>query len=138
DGTLIGGPATTPLASFTLNPGTKMAKLLGPELVGINVNGGFVFVRTTNNVPLYGLELFFDRSGSFLANVAAGSLTAGISFTPPSGPAPPAAAGPGSPVLPGPPVQPGGPVVSTISTTRTTRNTTITITGSNFSPIAGN
>ena len=115
---LIGGPATASTASFTLNPGAKMAKLL-PELVGMSVNGGFVFVRTTNNVPLYGMELFFDRSGSFLANVTAGSLTPGISFTPP-----------------GVTVGPGGPVLSTISLARTTRNTILALTGSNFSTIA--
>jgi hypothetical protein len=112
---LIGGPSTAATASFTLNPGTKIARLL-PELVGMSVNGGFVFVRTTNNVPLYGLELFFDRRGSFLANVTAGSLAPGISFTPP-----------------GISVPPGGPVLSALSTARTTRNTTVTLTGSNFS-----
>jgi hypothetical protein len=117
---LIGGPATTATASFTLNPGVKMANLL-PELVGMSVNGGFVFVRTTNNVPLYGLELFFDRSGSFLANVTAGSLAPGISFTPP-----------------GVSVPSNGPVLSAISAARTTRNTILTLTGSNFSTIAGN
>jgi hypothetical protein len=115
DGGLIGGPVTRSTASFTLNPGTKIAKLLGPELVGTSVNGGFVFVRTTNNVPLYGLELFFARTGSFLANVAAGSLTSGISFTPPD-----------------------LAVLNSISTARTTRNTTLTLTGSNFSTIASN
>jgi hypothetical protein len=115
DGGLIGGAATVSTAHFTLNPGAKIAKLLGPELVGTSVNGGFVFVRTTNNVPLYGLELFFARSGSFLANVAAGSVMPGISFIPP-----------------------GLAVLSTISTARTTRNTTLTLTGSNFSTIASN
>jgi len=113
DGGLIGGPATASTATFTLNPGAKIAKLLGPELVGTSVNGGFVFVRTTNNVPLYGLELFFARSGSFLANVAAGSVMPSISFTPPNLAA-----------------------LTTISTARTSRNTTLTLTGSNFSTIA--
>ena len=115
DGGLIGGATTVSTARFTLNPGAKIAKLLGPELVGTSVNGGFVFVRTTNNVPLYGLELFFARSGSFLANVAAGSVMPGISFTPPD-----------------------LALLSTISTARTTRNTTLTLTGSNFSTIASN
>jgi len=114
-GGLIGGPATASTASFILNPGEKIAKLLGPGLVGKSVNGGFVFVRTTNNVPLYGLELFFSGSGSFLANVAAGSLTSGITFTPPD-----------------------VAVLSAISVSRTTRNTTVTLTGSNFSTIASN
>jgi len=117
---LIGGPSTMTAASFTLNPGTKMAKLL-PELIGMSVNGGFVFIRTTNNVPLYGLELFFSQSGSFLANVAAGSLAPGITFTPPG--------------VIGPP---SGPFLSAISPARTTRNTILTLTGSNFSTIAGN
>jgi hypothetical protein len=120
DGTLIGGPATASTASFTIAPGAKVAKLLGPELVGTSVNGGFVFVRTTNGVPLYGLELFFARSGSFLANVSAASLTNGITYTPPGGPA-------GSTI-----------VLSTLSTARTTRLTTLTLTGSNFSTTASN
>jgi len=113
DGTLIGGPSTASTASFSLSRGTKIAKLL-PELVGASVNGGFVFVRTTNNVPLYGLELFFSRSGSFLGNVAAGSLMPGIIYTPPIA------------------ADPTAPVLSSISPPRTTRNTTVTLTGSNF------
>lgn len=113
DGGLIGGPTTALTASFTLNPGQKIAKLLGAELLGKSVSGGFVFVRTTNNVPLYGLELFFSRSNSIFANVAAGSLTSGVSFTPPT-----------------------LAVLSAISTVQTTRGTTLTLTGSNFSAVA--
>jgi hypothetical protein len=117
---LIGGPSTSPAAAFTLNPGTKIAKLL-PEFTGQKVNGGFVYIRTTNSVPIFGLELFFAQSGSFLANVAAASLAPGITFTPPT-------------VT----VGAGGPVLSSLSTTRTTRNTILTLNGSNFSTTASN
>jgi hypothetical protein len=115
DGGLIGGPETAPTARFTLNPGEKIAKLLGTELVGNSVSGGFVFVRTTNNVPLYGLELFFSRNNSIFANVAASFLTSGITYTPPSVGA-----------------------VNPVSSGQTTRGTILTLTGTNFSPIAGN
>jgi hypothetical protein len=80
---LIGGPSTSANASFTLNLGQKIAKLLDPELMPAPVNGGFVWVRTTNNVPLYGLELFFAQNGSFLANVGAGTTPPGVTFVPP-------------------------------------------------------
>jgi hypothetical protein len=43
-----------------------------------------VFVRTTNNVPLYGVELFFLRSGVAIANVPAGILPSGVAYTPPN------------------------------------------------------
>src|SRR5438046_6645734 len=115
DGGLIGGPDTASTASFTLNPGEKISKLLGPELIGRSEGSGFVFVRTTNNVPLYGLELFFSRSNSILANVAAGSLTPGITYTPPT-------------VV----------TLSGASAGQTTRGATLTLTGSNFSTIASN
>jgi hypothetical protein len=114
DGGLVGGPETTPTASFTLNPGEKFSKLVGEEIVGKSVNGGFVFVRTTNNVPLYGLQSFFTRDVNFFANIAAGSLAPGITFTPPT------------------------MAVLATSLPRTTRGTTVTLTGSNFSPVAGN
>jgi hypothetical protein len=83
DGSLIGGPSTSANASFTLNPGQKIAKLLDPELMSAPVNGGFVWVRTTNNVPLYGLELFFAQNNSFMANVGAGTTPPGVNFVPP-------------------------------------------------------
>ena len=65
-GTQIGSKAT-----FTLAAGHKDAKLLGdwiPEAA--SQNGGFVTVRTTNNVSLYGIELFGSTAGAILADVA--------------------------------------------------------------------
>jgi hypothetical protein len=47
-------------------------------------DGGFVFVRTTNAVPIFGSEIFFLRSGAAFANVAAAPLAPGVSFTPPA------------------------------------------------------
>ena len=45
-------------------------------------NGGFAFVRTTNGVPLYGIELFGSTSGAILSNVSASGLAPGITFDP--------------------------------------------------------
>jgi hypothetical protein len=68
DGTQIGTKA-----AFTLTAGHKQAKLLS-ELIPETAtqNGGFVSVRTTNGVPLYGIELFGSPSGLILADVASG------------------------------------------------------------------
>ena len=115
EGGLIGGPATAATASFTLAPGEKIGKLLGAEIVGRAASGGFVYVRTTNNVPIYGLELFLSRTNSIMANVSAGTVASGIVFTPPE-----------------------VAVLSSVSTVQTTRGTTLTLTGTNFSPTASN
>ncbi|HYR91333.1 MAG TPA: hypothetical protein VE422_45170 [Terriglobia bacterium] len=72
-------------ARLTLDPGRKIAKVIHeliPETRG--VNGGFVFVRTTNNVPLYGMELFYTEDLKVLSNVAAAKLVPGVIYTPPS------------------------------------------------------
>src|SRR5204862_6301239 len=78
DGTLIGSAP-----AFTLNAGAKTARLLS-ELIPAtqNVNGGFVFVRSS--APIFGLELFTLRSGGPIANVPASGLPAGVVFTPPA------------------------------------------------------
>ena len=79
DASLIGS------TRFTLDPGKKIANViheLVPETRG--VNGGFVFVRTTNNVPLYGMELFYTEDLKVLSNVAAGRLMPGVAYTPPA------------------------------------------------------
>ena len=72
DGTVIDGPATSPTARFTLAGMTNRAFLLGDLLPGTQTrtsDGGFVVVRSTNGVPLAGLELFFLRNGKVFANV---------------------------------------------------------------------
>jgi hypothetical protein len=67
-GTQIGSTAT-----FTLPAGHKSAKLLSEWIPPTaSQNGGFVSVRTTNNVPLYGIELFGSPAGLILADVASG------------------------------------------------------------------
>ncbi len=57
-GTLIGGPANVSSAAFTLPAGRKIAKVLS-EIIPATAaqNGGFLYVRTTNDVPLYGIGL---------------------------------------------------------------------------------
>jgi hypothetical protein len=70
--------------NVTLAPGKKIADQLHnwiPQTRGIN--GGFVFARTTNNVPLFGIELFYTEDLKILSNVAAGALAPGITYTPP-------------------------------------------------------
>src|SRR5436190_9286294 len=79
DGSLIGS------ASFPLQPGTKIARLLSeliPQSQSRTSDGGFLFVRS--NVPIYGIELFFSRNNQIFSNVAAGRVAAGIQFVPPS------------------------------------------------------
>jgi hypothetical protein len=79
-GSLIGkaGP-------FTLEPGRKIANAIH-ELIAQadNINGGFIYVKTLNSVPLLGIELFYTEDLKVLSNVAAGKLAPGIVYTPPA------------------------------------------------------
>jgi hypothetical protein len=86
--TLIGGAANVPTARFTLAPGAKTAKLLS-ELIPqtqtrTGPDGGFVFVRTTNGVPIHAIQLFFTRDLKALANVSGAGLPPGITYVPPT------------------------------------------------------
>jgi hypothetical protein len=66
----------TPIGSktFTLNAGHKEAKVLSELIPDVaSTNGGFVVVRSTNNVPVFGTELFGSTDGVILANVAGGA-----------------------------------------------------------------
>jgi hypothetical protein len=84
---LIGGAGNVSTAKFVLPAKTKVARLLGemiPATQSRTSDGGFVFVRTTNGVPIFGNELFFLRSGAAFANVAAAPLAPGVSYSPPS------------------------------------------------------
>lgn len=84
-GSLIGGPQNVATAQFSVPPGQKVARLLRewiPQTHGRPSDGGFVFVRTTNGVPLYGMQLFGNVNASILANVSGRPIAAG-SFTPP-------------------------------------------------------
>jgi hypothetical protein len=78
-GALIGS------TSLTVEPGRKIAKTIH-ELIGKTrgVNGGFAFVRSTNNVPLYGIELFYTEDLKVLSQVAAGRPTGGVVYVPPT------------------------------------------------------
>ena len=113
DGTLIGGAQDSPAAAFTLAPGAKIAKLINdPWIPNAQTNGGFVFVRTTNDVPLYGIELFFLSNLALLSNVAPGALATGITYTPPA---------------------PAGTItLDSISPTTISRGGTLTLNGSGF------
>jgi hypothetical protein len=84
NGTLVGGAANVPTATFNLPAGTKRAALLTEFVPQSSADDGFVFVRTTNNVPLYGFELFFSRDVKIIANVPTGVLGPGIPFVPPT------------------------------------------------------
>jgi hypothetical protein len=76
-GSLIG---TT---TMTMEPGKKIANVIH-ELISETrgVNGGFICVRSTNDVPLYGMELFYTQDLRVLSNVAAGRLAKGTSCGP--------------------------------------------------------
>jgi hypothetical protein len=80
-GTLVGG------ASFTLPRGTKIARQLTEWVPASSFDDGFVFVRTTNNVPLFGMQLFYSRDNRVIANIPAAGIDPSITFTPPA-PAP--------------------------------------------------
>jgi hypothetical protein len=78
DGSLIGK------TSITIDAGQKIAKVIHeliPEARG--VNGGFIFVRSSNNVPLFGIELFYTQDLKAMSNVAAGKLVPGVLYVPP-------------------------------------------------------
>jgi hypothetical protein len=71
-------------ATFSLQAGARIARLI-PELVlGATADDGFVYVRTTNGVPIFGIELFFSRDLKVMANVAAGFVDPAINFIPPA------------------------------------------------------
>jgi hypothetical protein len=86
-GSIFGSPLTVPTARFTLPARSKDARLL-QELIPAAAfrawDGGFVFVRSTNNTPIFGIELFFLRGGVAIANVPAGVFPSATSYTPPT------------------------------------------------------
>jgi len=112
-GTLIGGAGNVPTAAFTLPAGHKIAKLL-TELVPATAsqNDGFLYVRTTNNIPLYGIELFGCNILPILSNVSASGLPDGIPYAPPSFSEPLS--------------------LTSLSPTRVARNDTINLSGNGF------
>jgi len=77
-GNLIGGPAQSSAASFTIPGQSKKTFLLSeviPATQKRKIDGGYIYVRSTNSVGLYGTELFFLRSGKVFANVPGSSIT---------------------------------------------------------------
>src|SRR5205085_6135316 len=85
-GILCGGPPDVPTARFNLPARSKDARLLQQLIPATQTrawDGGFMFVRTTNNVPIFGTELFFLRDGIAMANVPASSLPSPVTYTPP-------------------------------------------------------
>lgn len=86
DGTLAGSLLKPARATIVVPARSRTAKLIEeimPAYQSRQSDGGFLFLRSTSNVPLIGIELFFLRSGAAIANVAAGTLLPGINFTPP-------------------------------------------------------
>jgi hypothetical protein len=72
-GSLIGS------ATMTIEAGQKISNVIHeiiPQTRGIN--GGFVYVRSTNDVPLFGIELFYTQDLKVLSNIAAGKPTTGV------------------------------------------------------------
>ncbi len=82
-GQLVGSPA-----AFSLAGGSRRSALLSelvPQVLQRSVDGGFVFVRTTNGISLYGFELFGHSIFPILANVQGFALSSTSTFAPPSG-----------------------------------------------------
>ena len=124
-GSLLGGATTDATAKFTLPPSNKLVQGLSqiiPE-AGLtsthSSDGGFVFVRTTNNVPIYGTELFYNPGVTILANVAGTPLASGITYTPPNPPGTP-------------------PTLTAVSPAKAVRGASITLTGTGFSTTPSN
>jgi hypothetical protein len=80
NGQLVGTVAT-----FSVPAGRRTSLLseFVPQVLQRASDGGWVFVRTTNNVPLLGFELFGHAILPILANVQGFALPSGSSFTPP-------------------------------------------------------
>src|SRR5262245_45434468 len=74
------------MATAALGPGRRTGLLseLIPAVLQRVSDGGWVFVRTTNNVPLQGFELFGHAIVPILANVQGFEVPAASTFTPPS------------------------------------------------------
>ena len=51
---------------------------------GTLVGSAAIFVRTTNGISTYGIELFFTRYPAVFANVPGFQLPSGITYTPPA------------------------------------------------------
>jgi hypothetical protein len=119
-GGLVGGAADSATAAFTIPAGTKYVGLLEQFVAASVFDDGFVYMRSVNNVPLYGFQLFYRTDGIFKAasNVAAGAVHPSITFTPPAPPVP----------LPSPAI--------TSLTTPVIRGGILTITGTGFSATA--
>jgi hypothetical protein len=92
EGGLVGGAADAATAAFTIPAGTKYVGTLDQFVPASVFNDGFVYMRSVNNVPIYGFQLFYTStpSPSFAAagNVAAGAVHPSITFTPPAPPTP--------------------------------------------------
>jgi hypothetical protein len=71
-------------AAFTLPHGTKISQQLTEWIPASTADDGFVYVRTTNGVPLYAIELFYSRDARVLANIPAAGIDPSITYTPPS------------------------------------------------------
>lgn len=126
-GALVGGAldATrngTPSATFTLAPGSMDVHLLNEYVPASNSNGGFVYLRSSNNVPLYAYELFFRSALDLISNVAAGVIDPSITYTPPA---------PSGSITPLPSL-----TITTLSPASAARSGTLTITGTGFSTTA--
>ena len=71
-------------AAFTLPRGTKISQQLTEWIPASTADDGFVYVRTTNGVPLYAIQLFYSRDTRVIANIPAAGIDPGITYTPPS------------------------------------------------------
>jgi hypothetical protein len=82
-GQLIGAPA-----SFFVQPNSRVTAVLSefaPQVLQRISDGGFVFLRSLNDVPLLGFELFGHATAPILANVQGFALPGVSSYTPPAG-----------------------------------------------------
>lgn len=73
-------------ATFSLSGSARRTALLSefvPSALQRQSDGGWLFIQTTNNVPLLGFELFGQGVAPILANVQGFALASNSTFTPP-------------------------------------------------------
>ena len=78
DGSLVGSN------TFTIPAGGESARLISDLVPAAIYDDGFVFVRSTNLVSLYGVELFFSRDQRVLANIPGAAIDSAITYNPPA------------------------------------------------------
>src|SRR5690348_10237269 len=87
-GSVVGQESNSParIALPAHNRTAGLIEQLIPSVRSRQWDGGFVFARTTNGTPIFGIELFFLRGNDAIANVPAGVLPPAVDYKTPTAP----------------------------------------------------